>query len=120
MCVSIHEDVVGEGRSVLLIVHMAVGQEQSSSVVYYEGIVGHDGKLQQHLVYLGITVAANGNDLVLHSVKSLNDTLRVDALGYAVARTVVEDVAKDAEHVAMLAGVEVEHLLKRGQASVNI
>ena len=120
MCVSIYKYVVGEGRAVLLIVHMTVSKEHSPAVINYEGVVGHDGKLQQHLVHLSVAITANGNDLVLHCVQSLNNALGVDALGYAVARTVVEDVAKDAEHVAMLVGVETEHLLKRGQASVNI
>ena len=44
----------------------------------------------------------------------------VDTLGYAVAWPVVEDVAEDEKHVALLLTIEVQCSLQPGQAAVDI
>lgn len=120
MGVAIHKDVVSKCGTVLLVVHVAVCKKQTTTIVDNEGIVCHYRELEQHLVYLGIAVATNGDDAILHSVKALDDALRVDALGYTVAWSVVENVAKDAQHVVMALVEEVEDALERWEASVNI
>lgn len=120
MGVAIHKDVVSKCGTVLLVVHVAVCKKQTTTIVDNKSIVCHYRELEQHLVYLGIAVATNGDDAILHSVKALDDALRVDALGYAVAWSVVENVAKDAQHVVMALVEEVEDALECGEASVNI
>ena len=120
MCMTVHEYVVCESGTVLLVVHMSVSDEHSSAAIYNQGIVSHDWKFEQHLVNLSVAVATHGNDTVLSLIEQLNDTLRVNAFRNAVARSVVEYVAKNEQHVILLAVVEVEHTLKRGQTSVYV
>lgn len=120
MGVPINEDVVTADGEVFLIIYMPVREEKAHALIHKEGIVGHDGKLKEHLIDLGVAVATHGNNAVLHGIEAFDDAFRVDAFGYSVARTVVEDVAKDAEHVAMLLLIETECLLKGGQTAVDV
>ena len=120
MGVSINEDVVTADGEVFLIIYMPVREEKAHTLIHKEGIVGHDGKLKEHLIDLGVAVAAHGYDVAAHGIEAFDDAFRVDTFGYSVARTVVEDVAKDAEHVAMLLLIETECLLKGGQTAVDV
>ena len=120
MSMTVNEYVVCESRTVLLVVYMSVSDEHASAAIYNQGIVSHDWKFEQHLVNLSVAVATHGNDTVLSLIEQLNDTLRVNAFRNAVARSVVEYVAKNEQHVILLAVVEVEHTLKRGQTSVYV
>ena len=99
---------------------MSVGDEHASAAIDDDGVVGHDWKFEQHLVYLGIAVATYGNDIVLSLVEKFDYALRIDAFGDAVTGSVVEYVAKNEQHVVVLAIVEVEHLLKCRQTSVYV
>ena len=99
---------------------MSVCEEEASAAFHNEGIVSHYGELEQHLINLSVAVATNGNNLVLHGVKSLDDSLGVDSLRNAVARSVVEDVAKDEKHVVRAVLIEIEHALKGWQAAVYV
>ena len=99
---------------------MSVCEEEASAAFHNEGIVSHYGELEQHLIHLSVAVASNGNNLVLHGVKSLDDSFGVDSLRNAVARSVIEDVAKDEKHVIRAALIEVEHALKGWQAAVYV
>ena len=120
MGVSINEDVVTADGEVFLIIYMPVREEKAHALIHKEGIVGHDGKLKEHLIDFGVAVATHGNNAVLHGIEAFNNAFRVDTFGYAVARSVVEYVAKDAEHVAMLLVIETECLLKGGQTAVYV
>ena len=120
MCMSIYKYVVFKGRAVLLVVYVSVCEEEALCAVYDEGVVCHYRELEQHLVYLCVAIAAHGYDVVFASVKQFDDAFRVDAFGYAVARSVVKYVAQNAEHVIVFAVVEAEHLLQRWQTTVNI
>lgn len=120
MGVPINEDIVTADGEVFLIIYMPVREEKAHALIHKEGIVRHDGKLKEHLIDLGVAVATHGNNAVLHGIEAFDDAFRVDTFGYSVARTVVEDVAKDAEHVAMLLLIETECLLKGGQTAVDV
>lgn len=117
---AVHEYVVCKSWAVLLVEYMSVGDEHSSSAINDYGVVCHDWKFEQHLVYLGIAVATHGNDIVLSLVEKFDYALRIDAFGYAVARSVVEYIAKNEQHIVLVAVVEIEHLLKRWQTSVYV
>lgn len=95
MGVSVDEYVVLERWAVLLVVYVSVCEEETLCAVYDEGIVCHYRELEQHLVYLCVAIAAHGYDVVFASVKQFDDAFRVDAFGYAVARSVVEYVARE-------------------------
>ena len=97
-----------------------MGQEIALAVVYQQGVSLHNREIEQHLVYLRIAVATHGNNLVSQDIQPLHDALGVDALGNAVAGTVVDDVAHNAHHVALLLLEEIEHFLQRWQAAVDI
>ena len=117
---AVHEYVVCKSWAVLLVEYMSVSDEHTSATINDDGVVCHDRKFEQHLVYLGVAVATHGNDIVLSLVEKFDDALRIDAFGDAVTGSVVEYVAKNEQHVVLVAVVEVEHTLKRGQTSVYV
>ena len=120
MGMTVDDAVVWPLRHVLLIIYVAVGQEIALAVVYQQGVSLHDREIEQHLVYLRIAVATNGHNLISKGIQPLHDALRVDALGNAVAGTIVDDVAHDAHHVALLLLEEIEHFLQGWQAAMDI
>ena len=83
-------------------------------------IITQHRKFQHHLIHLSVAVATHGNNLILHGVKSLDDAFGIDSLRNAVARSVIEDVAKDEKHVVRAALIEIEHALKGWQAAVYV
>ena len=117
---SVDEDIVLHHRSIVLVIDVSVCEEDASAAFHKKGVVSEYGELKQDLSSLSIAVASNGNNLILHGVKSLDDSLGVDSLRNAVARSVVEDVAKDEKHVIRAALIEVEHALKGWQAAVYV
>ena len=117
---STDEDVVGTDRQLLLVVEMAVGQKESATTIDEQQIVGHHRKLEQHLIDLCVAVATQGDDLTGSGVEVGDDALGVNALRDAVARTIVEDIAEDAEHIAMVLVIELEHFLQGWTAAVDV
>ena len=99
---------------------MTMGEQIALSAIHQKGISLHDGEIEQHLVYLCITVASHCNDLVCQVVESLHNALGVYALRYAVAGAVVDDVAQDAHHVTLLRLEKVESTLQGWQTAMNI
>ena len=120
MAMSTDEDVVGTDRQLLLVVEMAVGQKESATTIDEQQIVGHHRKLEQHLIDLCVAVATQGDDLTGSGVEVGDDALGVNALRDAVARTIVEDIAEDAEHIAMILVIELEHFLQGWTAAVDV
>lgn len=102
MAVTIDDGIIRTLGQVLLIIYMTMGEQIALSAIHQKGISFHDGEIEQHLVYLCITVASHCNDLVCQVVESLHNALGVYALRYAVAGAVVDDVAQDAHHVTLL------------------
>ena len=49
-----------------------------------------------------------------------DDALGVNALRDAVARTIVEDIAENAEHIAMILVIELEHFLQGWTTAVDV
>ena len=120
MCMSIYKYVVCKGSAVLFVVYMSMCKEQSAPVVYNKSVISHYWKLQKHLIHLGITVAANGNNTFLHCVKPLYNALGIYTFGYAVAWSIVENVAEDEHHLAILFLIHSQHLLQSGQRAVYV
>ncbi len=112
--------VVVAGGQMVGIVDVAVGEQDAAALVDEQDIVAHHREAEQHLVDLGIAVAAYGDDVIGQWVQCRDDALGVDALGDAVARSVVEDVAEDEKHVALLLTVEVQCTLQPWQTAVDI
>ena len=120
MRVAEEDSVVVAGGQMVGIVDVAVGEQDAVAFVDKQHIVAHHREAEQHLVDLGIAVAAYGNDVIGQRVQCLDDALGVDALGDAVARPIVEDVAEDEEHVALLLAVKVQCTLQPGQTAVDV
>ena len=76
--------------------------------------------LEQHLIDLCVAVATQGDDLTGSGVEVGDDALGVNALRDAVARTIVEDIAENAEHIAMVLVIELEHFLQGWTAAVDV
>ena len=96
------------GRVVDAVVHagakdVAVRQEQfAAGLIKQRGVVGHDGKVEHHLVDLGVAVAAHRDDAVGQGVEQRNHALGGVVARQVVARTVVEQVAQQNDAVGLL------------------
>ena len=120
MSVTEEDCIVVAGGQMVGVVDMAVGEQDAAALVDEEHIVAHHREAEQHLVDLGIAVAAYGDDVIGQRVELSDNALGVDTLGYAVAWPVVEDVAEDEKHVALLLTIEVQCSLQPGQAAVDV
>ena len=79
-------------------------QEQlAAGLVEQRGIVGHDGKVEDHLVDLGIAVAAHRDDAVGQGVEQRDYALGSVIARQVVARTVIEQVAQQDDAIGVLA-----------------
>lgn len=120
MGVAEKDGVVVSGGQMVGIVDMAVGEQDAAALVDKQHIVAHHWEAEQHLVDLGIAVAAYGDNVIGQRIQCRDDALGVNALGDAVARPIVEDVAEDEEHVALLLAVKVQCTLQPGQTAVDV
>ena len=107
MGVAIHHGVETSRRKGLPVIHVAMGQEDFPSLVHHHGVSGQDGKQEQHLVDLGVAIAAHRHYLVSHLVQLLCHATGVKPLGQRVAWPIVHDVAQEQQHVASLLAVDV-------------
>ena len=120
MGVAEKDGVVVAGGQMVGVIDMAVSEQDAAALVDEQHIVAHHWEAEQHLVDLGIAVAAYGDDISGQRVQCRDDALGVDALGDAVAWSIVEDVAEDEEHVTLLLAIEVQCTLQPGQTAVDV
>ena len=73
--------------------HVAVREEQFVVVDFHEGVVGHAGKGEHHLIHFGIAVAAYGHDAIRPFVQDRYDLLGSVSIGQVVAGAMVEQIA---------------------------
>ena len=73
---------------------VAVGQVHGDSVALQQGVVGHAGKGQHHLVHLGLAVAPDRQDLVLQRGQHGDHLLGGILPGQIISRTVVQKIAQ--------------------------
>ena len=99
---------------------MSVSQKELPSFVNQHQVVCHHWEIKQHLVYLCITVPTYCYNVIGTSVQCFHNTLGVNSLWNGVARTIIQNVPEDAEHVAVLTVVELKHLLQCWQTSVDV
>ena len=90
-----------ERRQAVFVPEVAVRAEKRLVARFDDGVVAHHRELEHHLVDFGVAVAAHGDDLVLSGVQQVRDPHGVVEVRYAVARPVVEEVAK--QHDAVVA-----------------
>ena len=120
MGVARDHQVEAAGRQLGRAVDVAVGEQHAPPLVHEQRIVGHHGEAEQHLIHLGVAVAAHGHDVGGHVIEQGRHALAVDALGNAVARAVIDDIAQQEQHVAPLRAVEVEGALQPWQRPVDV
>ena len=120
MGVAVEEGVEVEVCCVLGIVLVSVSEQEALAFIDHEGIVGHDGEVEQHLVNLAIAIATDGDDAVGKGIELLSHGLRIVTLGDGVARAEIEEVAKEQEHVALLSVEVGDDLVKGGFGTVDI
>ena len=96
-------------RQVAGVPQVAVGEPEGAAARVDDlGVVGHAGEVEDHLVHLGLAVAAHGHDGRREGVEHGDDALGVVVAGQRVARSVVEDVAEDQDLVGPL-GLDALH-----------
>ena len=78
------------------------------SAVENYGVIREQRKRQNHLVYLGVAVSADAENLVFQLGELRDDLLRRIAVGQVVARSVVEQVAEQQELIRPLRTVSLE------------
>lgn len=99
----------------LLVVDMTVGDEEAAAVDEENGIGSLNGKIKEHLVHFGITVAAYADDVGGAGIETFGYGLRVKTLAKTVPGTIVEYVAQENEHFVVVGVVEVEHSFESGE-----
>ncbi len=72
---------------------MSVCEEEGFAFVYDECVGLHDGEVEEHLVYFGVAVASDGDDVMGMGIEGFDDAFGVDAFGDGVARTIIENVS---------------------------
>ena len=86
-------------------VHMAVGKEErlvAGGGIHKDVVVGHAGKVEDHLVDLGLAVASHGDDAVGDAVEHLDHALGRVVGGQVVAGAVVQEVAEEHHPIGLL------------------
>ena len=82
---------------------VAVRQEQfTAGLVEQRGVVGHDGEVEDHLVDLGVAVAAHRDNAISQGVEQRNHALGGVVARQVVTRAVVEQVAQQHNAVGLL------------------
>ena len=110
MGVSMEQDIAGlERRQVLLVEDMTVGGEDALPAHRQEKVICHDREGENHLVDLGLAVAADTVDLIPVFVQEGDDLLRGIFVRQVVARAVVEKVPEKKHAVSLLTVIGGEH-----------
>lgn len=99
-------------RQSVLIVDMSVGEKETFSIIHQQGVIGQDGKVQQHLVHLRITVSTDGDNLTGHRIETFCDPFRVKSLRYPVPGTIIQDISQNTKHSALLLPIKCQHLFQ--------
>ena len=81
-------------RQIVQIKEMSMRDERGAPVQIKERVIRHNRELENHLIDLGVAVAADTEQLVPYAVEKRNNALRVIFIRQIVARTVVEQVAQ--------------------------
>ena len=71
-------------------------------------------------VYLRVTVASHGHDMLTQLIEPVGNGLGVEPLRDTVARTIIEDVAQQAQHVTLLAAIVGKDLLQSRKAAMYV
>ena len=94
MGVSVDQNVsVLQRGKIVLIIYVSVGGVKSFSFNRKYAVIRHNGKVEDHLIHLGLTVASDGIDLFLYSVEHGDDFFGSIILRKVVSRSVVKQVA---------------------------
>lgn len=110
--VTIKKTIEPSLRQSVLIVDMSVGEKETFSIIHQQGVIGQDGKVQQHLVHLRITVSTDGDNLTGHRIETFCDPFRVKSLRYPVPGTIIQDISQNTKHSALLLPVKCQHLFQ--------
>ena len=86
--------VIGKVGQMILGIHMSMGRKNELTEFMEDVVVCRQGEPKDHLVDLGIAIAANSNDFVADGIHDFNDFLWRIVLRKVVSRTVVQDIAK--------------------------
>lgn len=95
-------------------------EEEALALVDEQGIVRHDGEVEQHLVDLAVAISAHGDDVLSVGIEQARYFGGVVTWGNGVAGPEVEEVAKEAEHVGSAALKIAEKALERRLRAVDV
>ena len=107
-------------REVIRAVNMAVGGIEPETVHTDQGVVRHEGEVQDHLVHFRIAVAANAQDAVLPGVQGRNHFLRRVAVRQVIARAVIKDISQQKQAVRLFPVISFEQFIAVQGGTVNI
>lgn len=86
-------------RHSILVPKVAVRQKECLFPGLENGIVRHHWELEHHLIHFGVAIAANGDDRVLARVEHIGHFHWIVKVRHAIARTVVQQIAKEHKSV---------------------
>ena len=108
------------GRQGGYVVAVAMGRIDEAAALSQDGIGGHDGEFQYHLVYIGVTISTDTEDGIFDFVEHGKDFLRGIVFGQVIARPVIEDIAEQDQAVSPFPLPGVEHTAAVISRTVNI
>ena len=95
-------------------------QEIALPIIYQQRIGFHDWEVEEHLIYLSITITSNSYYLVCQGIQTFHNPLRINTFWDSVTRTIVDDVTHDTHHITLFLLKEIENFFQGWQAAVNI
>lgn len=107
-------------RQAVRIIVVAVGCIDDKVSLGQDGIRGHDGKFEDHLIDFAVAVAADAEDGVFYSIQHGKDFFRIIVFRQIVSRSVVEDVAEENETVGTFPLISFEETAAVVSRAVNI
>ena len=99
---------------------MTVGENNVAAVVNEMRAGLGDREIEEHLVDFAVAIAAYTHNVVGHGVESRRYAGGIETGGEAVARTVVEQIAEQEEHVAAHLLIMRQNGIERSDRAVYV
>ena len=118
--VALTQEVDAAARRTFLPIDVTLGENDVPTVVDEMRAGLGDGEIEEHLIDFAVAIAAYTHNVVGHGVESRRYAGGIETGGEAVARTVVEQIAEQEEHVAAHLLIMRQNGIERSDRAVYV
>ena len=118
--VALAQEVDAAARRTFLPIDVTMGENDVPTVVDEMRAGLSDREIEEHLIDFAVAIAAHTHDLIGHGVESRRYAGGIEAGGETVARTVVEQIAEQEEHVAAHLLIMRQNGIERSDRAVYV